>query len=231
MIIFRSHYFRSRQRLPRARWLCATNRRRFLLHMPVSMAVLGFIFFAPARASADHDRLLTETRDPEHVAVMGGGYLLAEDSEGKCYLITSCVLIENEYSQLCTRVGDKRIVLQPAISIPYSTDKLFFSPSGGVSVIERGETKTAQEIGKLTVAIVRQKNDLHQVAPGIFEYGDSIKPLVMGFGDQSGAFLFQGWIEPAILAAHVDAIASCPTKNHPRCAPFFGGWFRLRSRW
>jgi hypothetical protein len=49
-------------------------------HSPLLMLAVGILFSFPPQTYCQSPRVLTETSDPQHLAVIGGGYLQAVDA-------------------------------------------------------------------------------------------------------------------------------------------------------
>jgi flagellar basal body rod protein FlgG len=154
--------------------------------------VLYAILFA-SPAFADSPRLLRETRDDRHLAVVGDGFLWAEDAEGKSYFLRSCVLAENSEGTLCASLEGELLTIDPRISVPSDAVRVLVGPCGDVSVLSRGQNQRT-EIGSLSVAFVRHREGIREIAPGAFICDEHVPPTCDSFGEGSQTFLMQGWI-------------------------------------
>jgi flagellar basal-body rod protein FlgG len=154
-----------------------------------------FLAFAGVVA-ADSPRILRETRDDRHVAVIGDGFLRAEDADETVYLLRSCTLAENSDGELCASVDGKLLKLDPPIVVPNDSTRILIDPCGYVSVLQRGQGDRIQ-IGMIEVSFVRHRVGMREVAPGVLVCGEHFVPVTDAFGEQTGTFLMQGWIDQA----------------------------------
>lgn len=145
---------------------------------------------------ADSPRVLRETCDDRHVAVIGDGFLWAEDADGKTYFLRSCLLAEDADGMLCASLDGKLLKLKPPISVPSDASRVFIDVDGAVSVFHRDD-RSRIEIGRLEASFVRHRVGMREIAPGVFLCDEHVPPIIEAFGEQSQAFLMQGWIDAA----------------------------------
>jgi flagellar basal body rod protein FlgG len=147
---------------------------------------------------ADSPRVLRETRDDRHVAVIGDGFLRAEDADGKTYFLRSCLLAEDADGTLCASLDGKLLKFVPPVSVPNDATQILLDPSGEVSVLLRGD-RTRIQIGLLESSFVRRRAGMREVGRGVLVCDERVVPVTDAFGEQSRTFLIQGWIDdPAI---------------------------------
>jgi flagellar basal body rod protein FlgG len=145
---------------------------------------------------ADSPRVLRETRDDRHVAVIGDGFLRAEDADETVYLLRSCVLAENADGTLCASLDGKLLTFVPPIVVPNDATRILIDSCGYVSVLQRGQPDRIQ-IGMLEASFVRHRVGMRAAAPGVLVCDEHVIPVTDAFGEQTGIFLLQGWIDQA----------------------------------
>lgn len=160
----------------------------------LSLFAICAAFVGPV--AADTPRILRETRDDRHVAVVGDGFLWAEDADGKSYFLRSCLLAEDADGILCASLDGKIVKLKPPISVPSDASRVLIDAGGEVSVLHRGD-RSRTEIGRLEVSFVRHRVGMREIASGVLVCDQQVAPMVKAFGERSQAFVMQGWIDAA----------------------------------
>lgn len=148
-----------------------------------------------AKGDGDSRRAIVETNNGQHLTIVGGGFLEANDEDGNRYFLRSCVLAEDDDRRLCARVGDKLLVLYPLVRVPdYSTLKLLIAPDGSVSALKRGRQNELEPIGRLEAAMIPHQVGMKSVAPGVVTF-ERVVPNVVHFGEEQEVLLLQGWLD------------------------------------
>jgi len=134
-----------------------------------------------------------------HLAIVGDGYMLAEDKEGSYVYFRRCVLSINAKRKLCLRFGKGELRTDPMIIVPVDCDEIRISTNGKIDAISTKDKTYVAEIGHLTLALVQRKVALKEVELGIYRSKDEEKerviPHVVKAGETYKLFLMQGWLE------------------------------------